>query len=453
MAHEDRYRPLATKLPIRHGLLRVHDQPLSVASTCAATARTELESEDDGFVRAINGVLVQFEDGGRVSKVSLLGEASSIRLEDLPPTSTPISVCTLLRGLGQNAHPDAVEINSTPRSSSAVAYISFEESEIASGASMELTKQFAAQLEYHNVVSRTVIPKLPAGAAVRRISCSKVLVSWYRPTRLVWLNFGAQRVAGWAEIERSLIGKASRPQHIELGKGAAAFDTESAPTLVESLLTQIGSVDLKLDPRNHEKRFKAVALFANESDAREAVETLHDRPQDFLGQSKTFTQLLSSAKFKISSKIYDCNKEQLDDFAVEWRTENVVLRVYPDLAKRLVTLKIEGEKAKAIANAASVIDHIIAGKIIEVEHAPFWTPALVTNGPAYQILQRVQLGLGVLIVRNKAKKELHFFGAPGLYPQAQQMLLEQIGAQASLTRSIGLNQKQFAWRVKEASFR
>ncbi len=42
MAHEDRYRPLATKLPIRHGLLRVHDQPLSVASTCAATARTEV---------------------------------------------------------------------------------------------------------------------------------------------------------------------------------------------------------------------------------------------------------------------------------------------------------------------------------------------------------------------------------------------------------------------------
>ena len=39
---------------------------------------SQFESDHDQFLRTIGGALVQFEDGSRVSKVSLVGEVSSV---------------------------------------------------------------------------------------------------------------------------------------------------------------------------------------------------------------------------------------------------------------------------------------------------------------------------------------------------------------------------------------
>ena len=278
-----------------------------------------------------------------------------------------------------------------PNSASANAHISFEDPEFANAFCQQLALRSASDPAYSDLTSQPVVPKLPSWAAVRRISCKKVIVSWYRPTRVVWLNSRDQHIARrvrekfnssryliggrqpsasapevsgstrstttWTvllhnvpsdankmEIERSIWSKADKPRHIELSPVAEPYDVESAPTLVHSSLTRIGPVEFKLDLRDHDKRFKVVAQFADKSDAREAKKTLHDQRQDFLKQGKLLLQLMSSSKFKVSVRVYDCVKEHLDAHAVEWRKRHVAFRIYPNpsLVKHFVNLKVEG---------------------------------------------------------------------------------------------------------------
>ena len=223
------------------------------------------------------------------------------------------------------------------------------------------------------------------------------------------------------------------------------MDTETAPTLIESLLTRIGSVDLKLDVRNHEKRFEGLALFANEGDAREAVATLHETPQDFLNLGKLFLQLMHSARFKVSVKVYAIMKNQLDTDMAKWRKVNVEIRLCHDAADRFVTLKLESEEVKEVALAGRVVGGLLAGTRIDIDNKPFWTPELAAKGQAFSELNKIQHELGVLIMRNKAKRELRFFGASNLYPQVQQRVLMQLAVPASAVHEFELTEKQFAW--------
>ena len=53
---------------------------------------------------------------------------------------------------------------------------------------------------------------------------------------------------------------------------------------------------------------------------------------------------------------------------------------------------------KEVLNATNVTDGILSGKTVEAGNAPFWTPALATNGSALQKLKQIQQELGVVVV-------------------------------------------------------
>ncbi|TKA74356.1 hypothetical protein B0A55_05522 [Friedmanniomyces simplex] len=376
----------------------------------------------------------------------------------------------------------------------ASAYISFEDPESADAFCVKLRSCIAPE---STLTCQAVVPRLPSWAAARRISCKKVKISWHRPTRIVWLNFGdrdaAQRaramlnrghytiggrqlsatgpdisgsrrsVLTWtvvlqnvpssadeSEVERSIWVKADKPRHIQLAPAAEPYVAETVSSLVESVLSRIGPVDLKLDPRDHEKRFKAIALFADDADARESVKTLRDQRQGFLQQGKLYLQLMSSSKLKVSARVYCCVQEELDAHPGEWQKAQVAFRTYPDPGpeKRFVTLKVEGEQVKEVANATNTIKGILAGQLVEAADKPFWVPALATNGPAFHKLKQIQQELGVLIVRNRAKRQLRLFGAPEFCLQAQEQIIKEISAHASSVHAIMLNGKQFGWACR-----
>ncbi len=100
-------------------------------------------------------------------------------------------------------------------------------------------------------------------------------------------------------IRRSIRHEHEKPNHIEMSPALESFDNSEISTFVESLFTGIGPVRFELGPPLKRRRVQAVARFEEDSDAREAVQKLHDQPQDFLNGGRLTVQLANLAKFKI----------------------------------------------------------------------------------------------------------------------------------------------------------
>ncbi|KAK4924043.1 hypothetical protein LTR49_008783 [Elasticomyces elasticus] len=470
------------------------DAPGQQAELLDTSAAQDLKQDQESFMRTIGGAIVQFGDGGSVSRLSLIWEASIVRIEGIPPYSTAESLWELLQTLEHPIAMDSIQINAT----TACAYVSCEDPESADTLCQQSAAQLALDPAHCGLTFQSLMPRNTSSTTTQRISCRKVIVSWYRATRLVWLNFGGQHIAqrvcnkfnsgkytigdrripavvpkqsggtsrnpvawtvllqdvpasaGKDEIDASIWSTAEKPRDIQLAPSAANSDVDLIPTRVESLLTQFGPVDFTLDSRDHGKRVKAIALFVDENDARQAVKALHNQQQGFLGKGKLFLQHMSSSKFKISAKVYDCVKNDLEAHAIEWQKAHLAFRTYQDLGpeRRFVTIKVEGEQVKEVADASKLIGDIVAGQLIGTDGVPFWSPALATNGSAFQKLKHIQQELDVFIERNKAKRQLRYFGAPASYPRVQELLAKEVGVDAVSLHTITLDEKQFTWACR-----
>ena len=249
------------------------------------------------------------------------------------------------------------------------------------------------------------------------------------------------------DVRNSIQLKDDKPRRIEMGK----FECFRAPwhtsRLVRLLFADAGSVTFEVNTQSEGKRFKAAALFEGEADARVAVQSLHDKPQEFLDEGKLTVQLISSAKFKIPTTIYDILEEQLSTKSVEWREQYLQFKVYrnTDALQRFTTLKIEGEQAKDVANAANTLEDILTGQTVTDGHEPVWGTAFTGNGDTYQKLKQIEQQHGVVIVRDKAKKQLKFLGPPDKYHQVQRTIIELIRTELTAVQTIRLNAHEFRW--------
>ncbi|KXT05372.1 hypothetical protein AC578_11071 [Pseudocercospora eumusae] len=454
-----------------------------------------LESKDasGSLQRALLGAFVQFDHGAVIQKLSLASDFSSVRVDSMDFTSDVESVIDVARKLGFHVEPDNVRLLPMTQNTTRSAQITVEDP--------TFEKSFCDKLRtdpsLKGLTATVVSPRLPSWAASRRINCKKVVVSWHRPTRLVWLNFGqklvAQRVSdkfnrgqyqiagrrvkagdptGVAdhhnrkgitvllhnapycttrtEVFDAIIAEHDKPRHVELSKTTSLYSADNSLTLVKTLLLQIGPLDFTDITKEESKRYKAVALFNDENDARQAVTALHDKAQRLLNNDKLSLQLMSSSKFKISSKIYHAVEQQIAGHIPGWREDHLSFRVYPESAAQLrfVTLKVEGESVKAVAKATNTIDEIITGKLVEIEGKPCWSSSLASNGALFEDLKRIETTYGVVILRNKQKRHLRYFGPPHLYAAALETIVAQIKSDASTAHIIHLDDCQFVWACR-----
>lgn len=441
---------------------------------------------------------MQFEDGGQISKIALPGDFSAVRINGLPLESTQASVSALLRSVGFELAPNFIRISRPIEAATASADVEVEDPSFAKGFCAKLKPGKASAPICSSLEALPVSPSTLSGSTSRRISCKKVHISWHKPTRPVWLNFGngdiakrvgdkfnkgAYRILGqtisadlpthspshgsyrhnavaWTvvlkdvpynvtqnDVEDSIRINHDKPRHIELGDLGYSCDPKITSIFIESLLTNVGCVDFEMNTQSQGKRFKAVARFEEEADAREVVRLLHDSRQDFLNKGKLTVQLISSAKFKIPTTIYDTLKEQLSTQSTDWRERHLYFNVYrnTDPLQRFTTLKIEGEQAKEVANATNTLEEILAGKTVKDGDATVWSTALASNGATYQKLKQIQQEHGVVVIRNKAKRQLKFFGPPDKYQQIQRTLIELIRTKSAAVHIIQLEPHKFSW--------
>jgi hypothetical protein len=423
-----------------------------------------------------------------VSNVSLAADFSTVLLTGLPPQSSRLSVHTLAYSIDQRLLHSDIRFVPSPNGETKSAHITSAHAGFADAFICSL-KELP---QYVHLKAEKSHPRLPAWASSKRVSSKKVFVTWYNPTRTVWLNYGSlqlvklacgnfnngrytildqtvnarQLTGGYAPFNNTSftvmlqnvpldaaktdvtksIEVHNRPRNVELGKIRNLDDDRTRLACVESLLSQTGPLKFTRLSGFRDKKSKAVAYFQDEDDAREAVDTLQNRPQDFLNGSKVFMQRLSSAKFKVSAKIYGHVKPEIDSCLQVWRRQHVNFHVYQ--ADSLYTLKVEGENTKDLAGAATQMELILAGKRLNnADQSPLWSPSLAFNNLAQRHLRTVERDHNIAIVCHKTMMTLHYFGPDAKFKQVRVSITEKLD-QFRESSSLDINQTELMWALR-----
>lgn len=328
-----------------------------------------------------------------------------------------------------------------------------------------------------------------------RVDCKKVYCSWHKPSRTAWLNFGNDKIAkrvseefqkgeykildqtahptdpergsgarnprAWTvcltdvpsdatetDIIRAIRSEGDRPRGVQLGKPTYATDAETCATKIQSLFTAIGPLEwweFTLDTTG--KRMKASARFSREEDAKEAVTTFHNSPLPFQKTAKLTVQLVYTARFKVSSLIYDAVERQIRANIPRWKMQHLHFTIYdqPQPPKWYRTLKIEGENGKNVAEAKNVISGILASTVPKEGSLSLWQSSLRSNGEILRKLAQLQQQTGVIILRNKAKSQLRLFGPPNRCEEVQAAIYDMVKTTSSNDIAIELDDDQYLW--------
>jgi hypothetical protein len=337
---------------------------------------------------------------------------------------------------------------------------------------------------------------VPMALDARQTNCRKVHISWHKASRSVWLNFGisdiATRVAGkfnsgvykclgqsvrsspaklsgrsyrnstpWTiilsdvpseanaeDIKRAIASPLDKPRHIEMGPSSYHAADAEASVIVRKHLEEHGPLEnFFLAFKSKSKRVKATAWFQDEADAKAAC-SLNNRSLGILRNGKVTVTLVHSAKWKVSMGVYYASKSRIDKEFEHWRDSRLSFHVYPDTLKRFTTLKIEGDSEREMANARKTLDQILGGTIMKDGEHVVWTAALGSNGQAYTKLKSIEKELEVLIVRDKSKRELRFYGPPENIQPAILRVSEMLREEFSSSFEIDLNAHQISWMMQ-----
>lgn len=420
-------------------------------------------------------------------KISLPTDFSLASVTGFEPGTTPKTIVDILRGLGFNLDVDCVRI---PKHSTleTKATIKVEDPFFA--------KELSAKLQ--NQKSTLTAVSMPMES--RRTSCRKVHISWHKASRSAWINYSnsntASRVArkfneetykclgqyvkssaarssdrggrgifsynpaAWTivlndipanatskDVKRAIISPSDKPQHVELGPVNYRATDAAVGTEVRLRLEEHGPLEsFYLSPTSKGKRVKATAWFQDELDARSAC-SLNNRQLDILGKGKLTVALVHSAKVKVSTAIYFALKSRIDEESKTWKGQHLSFHVYPDPFQRFTTLKIDGGNTKDVTNARKTLDQILAGVVLMDGASAVWDSALNSNGSAYRRLKSIEKELRVVIIREKSKCQLQFYGPLKMYEQVVRQVLGMLKEDFLKSYEIDLKPHQFTWAM------
>lgn len=443
--------------------------------------------------------MAHFEAGASITKVLFASDLSVSHIIGLPPASDSNSVLALLRSHDLDTSR-VTEVRVIGGEHFSRATVQAEDPDFAEAVSIRLRPQRTSTIQLISepqAVSAPVDISTTSGSSALRVDCRKVHCSWHKPSKIVWLNFGngdiADRVGkkfkdgqykildqmvhpsgptrgagrhnpkAWTlcltevpaaatqkDVENSIFSRPDKPRDIQLGKPSYDGDADTCSAVIQSLFTAVGPLEWwELTPDTTGKRMKASARFLNEEDAKESARTLSNTTIPFHKAAKLTVQLVYTAKFKVSSIIFEAVQSQLKANIQSWKKQHLHYVAYPqpDPPKWYRVLRIEGELPKDVAAAKDTIANILAGVIAKdgPSAPPLWHPSLLGNGPLNERLREVQRETGVLIVRNKVKSQLRLYGPPKKCEQVQPVIAAILGTGGLKEHPIDLSTEQFHW--------
>lgn len=388
----------------------LHDD---IAVPAAASTAGQEDPRPD-IHRDIGGALVTFGDGAVVAKVSFACDFSAVRVKPLPRDTDAASVVDLLAELGFDVSTDSVRIP-PPVDDCCCADIRVQDAQFA--------RRLCAAMAHDDGHDAVPIPvSLPQSTSAHRVDAKKVHCSWHKPTT-------------------------APPSAEAFDPGDLSYDADLplANTLIESLLLQAGPLERWEGASDRPgKRFKAKARFVDEADARQAVNSLNNTPLPFNKNGRLTAQLVHSARLKVSALVFDAVEHDIAAHEQAWRGQHLLYTAYPPVHGFRV-LRIEGGVSGDVAAAAATLHKILGGELLAVGGKAIWTDSFAGNGPAYRKIKEVERRLGIVIVRDKRKRQLRVLGAPSRHDEARRALTELVKQDSSSVFVIELNVGMLAW--------
>ena len=250
------------------------------------------------------------------------------------------------------------------------------------------------------------------------------------------------------DIEKAIVSRFDQPRHIEVGPVSYQASNTEVEAKVRGQLEKHGRLEsFYVSPTSQGKRVKAAAWFQDEADAKSAC-SLNDKQIDIIGRGKLTVALLQSAKVKVSMAVYHAVKSSIDMESDACRKRHLMIRAYQEPLRRFMTLRIEGDGSKEIATARKRLDKALSGIVlIEGQHT-IWDPALNSNRNAVQKLKPIETNLRIVIIRDRTKRELRYYGPPEKLQQAVHQVVDVLRSDPSSTWETDLKPHQFSWTVR-----
>ncbi|KAB5545723.1 hypothetical protein GE09DRAFT_1243498 [Coniochaeta sp. 2T2.1] len=450
------------------------------------------DSLSEDFTRPISGGVVQYGDGATVEKISLDADYSTVRLINLPAGSTKQSVLDMLRRLDINMSLDYIRVYSIKL----IAELRSTDPDFAKTVSSKILPNRRGDVQVAHFA--TTLTKPTFGAAGRHSTTKKVHVSWYRPTRTVWLKFDNESLAKVAKacfdsgeykfrervvkaklsttqprrdravwtveltslpadttetLVRAIFKPDQQPKYVMLSSVSYTASDQDACAAVQSMLSEVGDLAWFEDTSGSGgTRLKALACFKREDDARRAFEELNNLEAPFSSHVKLVLDLAHSIKLKFFKRIYDVVEPELQELKTKWEKEKH-LNFYDYSADRLFKgLKIEGQKSEDVVAAAEEVEALVSGIVAMDGKTALWNPALGSGSGLLQKVQDIEQSARVIILCDKMKARIRVIGPSARQDIAIQLLTEAIKEEKSAYFSIDLTTEQYEW-ARQGGFR
>ncbi|TRX93422.1 hypothetical protein FHL15_005697 [Xylaria flabelliformis] len=454
-------------------------------SESSASAQVPPQRDNDTFIRVFRGALVRYGDGACVTSLSLPSEYSSVRLDGLAANTTAADVISVLEDLGHDIEIDGLRIVAMPRSLSSLcsAYISTPDLEFSKTLSTSLI-----DAPYRNLKAVPVPPRLPSWASTRRARCNQLKLKWTSPRSECCVFFDsyvtALRVTGKfnggkykvrntrvhcdepivepitgcysvmvsglpyrcnAEmVEDSITAGYDSPLEIVVQRrNAWKRNTEIS---IKELLNDVGPIDSMTEPVEHKGGiWTAYAHFEQDCDAQEAARVIEERSHILPYDVNLKVNLLYSSTFKVSKEVYYHVQQRLQDRLDELdapRLKITCRETYP-------VLSLNSQSSEELAKCANAIEEIVAGDVIVGKDGnPFWAPQLACNGAGSKVLKEIQQRHGVLLLPNRSKREVRYFGDSWTQLVVQEDVVRSLTEDQEIRHAIDIDNDGFVWLCK-----
>ena len=314
-------------------------------------------------------------------------------------------------------------------------------------------------------------------SSANRLQMNTVSCAWYKPSRTAWLHYTSAGKARAAErfiasrdfriagrkitailqvsehrfghrkptitsvqlgnldasmsqptIERHIPGHLT-PEDVILGKPSYSATIHEAEESVRALLCSVGPMDAwEPNSRISATQVKAIARFQTGEDACTAANQLGEQKIPQLGNSKLFVSPLSSVKFKFSKAVYSAIRGDVDHLKSQiWDAAHVHIKAYPpvDPSQKLITLRLYGDDAKAVAKAKSAFEKILAGDVA-MNGAVGMLDNFFTRPEGLAYLNELSHTHQGYIYRDMRKHRLSLYGSADIKEHLQSALIQKL---------------------------
>lgn len=440
-------------------------------------------------VRNLRGASVMFGPGAQVQDLEFPSDYSAVQMTSLQPECDAKAFQRYLAKLGETIPLSSIRVKTVTKPPSIVANVSVRDPEFSHRLKSKADIGVEGPLVPDIAVSILQVG-IKSESSANRLQMNTVSCTWYKPSRIAWLHYenigkaratetfitsrdfriAGRKIAATLQIPEHRFGKGkptitsvqlgnldastSQPiieRHIpghltpvDVIVGQASYPTSSheAEESVKALLTGIGPLTA-WEPNStiSATQVKAIARFQSGEDARKAVNQLSGQKMPQLANSRLFVSPLISVKFNVPRAMYSAIRGDVDHLKSQiWDAGHVHIKAYPpiDPTQKLITIRLYGEDAKAVAKAKSAFERILAGDMAMNGDHGIWDDFFTNPGGLIYLNELGHKHQGY-IYRDMRKHRLSLYGSADSKEFIRSTLIEKLDSLAEITHYISLS--------------